>query len=75
MKSYSLTRCRDCGHEEVRYSNVKRCRNCGGIPERPKMEDRTQARLALARRIVAQAWLWAAHDPELRDLLRKWETT
>ena len=74
MTSYGPTRCRACGHEEIRYCNVRRCRNCGGVLERPALADATRARLALAERIVQKAWMWAAHDPVLRDLLRKWET-
>lgn len=61
-RAWSQTRCTRCGHEETRYSNVKCCRACGGA-------------LDLARRIVARAWLWAAHDTELRELLRKWEAS
>ena len=72
MKSYSLTRCRDCGHEEVRYSNVKRCRVCHGPVERPTPAA-VEARLDLAQQIVDAARMWAMHDAKLRELLRKWE--
>lgn len=45
MKSYSLARCQDCGHQEIRYSNVKRCRVCRGPIERPEPPDETELRL------------------------------
>lgn len=45
MKSYSLTRCQDCGHQEIRYSNVRRCRVCRGPIERPEPSDDTELRL------------------------------
>lgn len=73
MRSYTKTRCTRCGHEEVRYVNVKRCRACGGPIERPAPADAAAARLELAERIVDRAWLWASHDAELWELLRKWK--
>lgn len=68
MKTWSLTRCRDCQHEELRYCNVHRCRNCGGALERIAPADR----LALAEKIAVAAAKWAAHDAALADLLREW---
>jgi len=69
VRSYSKTRCRDCGHEEIRYSNVKRCRVCHGPVERPEPPDRR----ALMEKIVARARLWSAHDAALAELIREWE--
>jgi hypothetical protein len=73
MSAYTLTRCRDCGHEERRYSNVKRCRVCRGPLERPTVAEQSAARLRLAGQIVERARLWSAHDPVLQALLREWE--
>lgn len=67
-RAWSKTRCTRCHHEEVRYSNVKRCRACGGPLERPGAD-----RDVLLRQIVDRARLWAAHDPILAELLREWE--
>lgn len=74
-RAWSNTRCTRCGHEETRDSAWRCCSACGGPLERPQMADDNAARLELARRIVARAWLWAVHDSELRDLLRKWEAS
>lgn len=80
MRSYSNTRCRDCGHEEVRYANVRRCRACGGLVERPAEPDdrdaeivRLRARVELANRIVHIARFWAAHDAGLLGAIKEWE--
>ena len=79
MRSYSNTRCRDCGHQEVRYCNVQRCRACGGRIERPAAEDaeiaRLRTRLALAERIVHIARFWAAHDAGLLGAIKEWEAS
>ena len=65
MKSYSLTRCRDCGHEEVRYSNVKRCRACHGPVERPLAP--ADAELHLLRELRADVMRWY-ESSDMRDL-------
>ena len=71
MRNYSLTHCRDCGHEEVSYANVKRCRVCHG----PVEWSAPAGRRELMERIVARARLWAAHDEQLAVLIREWEAT
>jgi hypothetical protein len=65
VKSYSLVRCRDCGHEEVRYSNVKRCRQCHGLIERPEPADETELRLLRELRTDVERW---RESGDARDL-------
>lgn len=65
MRSYSTTRCRDCGHEEVRYANVRRCRACGGPVDRPQLP--ADAELRLLRELRADVERWR-ESSDLRDL-------